>query len=169
MSSHSAWYTGIVWFSPAPWSVVCTRLSLSFCMGSDLANVRFELFTVALLKILVFWGVTPCWLASRYRRFKDTYPWAAWHWWWWHNFFRNFGTNWLVDRASHPRRLESSGLRLSVSYLWDTTTCRSISAVQRAESCSNRHYINNLMMERSSARGKYKAFLRRIFLKDCEK
>ena len=173
MSSHSAWHIGIVGFSPAPCSDVCARLSLSFCTGTELENMRFELFTVALLKILAFWDVTPCWLASRHRRSKDTYPWAAWHWWWWcwwlhYFFFRNVCKHLLVDRASQPRRLEFLDLRLSDFHPWNTKTRRSVSVVKRAEIYSSRNYIKNLMMERSCARGKYKSFLRRIFLKEYE-
>jgi hypothetical protein len=35
--------------------------------------MRFEVLTVASMKMTVFWGVTPCSLVDVYRRFKDYY------------------------------------------------------------------------------------------------
>ena len=79
------------------------------------------------------------------------------------------GKNLLADRASHPRRIESSGLRLTDFHPWNTKTCRSVSVVKRTEIYSSQNNMKNLMMDRSCARGKFKAFLRRNFLKELEK
>jgi len=174
VSSYSTWHIGIVGFSPTPCSDVCTSLSLSVCMCTDLSDVRFELFRSGVARDFSFLGCdTVCWLASRYRPSKDTCPWAAWHMMMMMMmmalFFFETVKNVLVDGASNPRRLESSGMRLSDFHPWNSKTCRSVSVVKRTEIYSSRNYIKNLMTERSCARGKFKAFLRRIFLKECEK